>query len=62
MLQKDKEVVKAASKCDLCKDIEGGPACVRVCPNEALKLVNLNEEQLAKSIATAQSLYDSRLS
>ena len=62
LLQKDKEVVKAASKCDLCKNIEGGPACVRVCPNEALHLVDLNEEQLKKSIATAESLYESRLS
>jgi len=62
LLQKDREVVKAASKCDLCKGIEGGPACVRVCPNEALRLVDMNEEQLNKSIKTAQSLYDSRLS
>lgn len=28
-----------ANKCDLCTGVEGGPACVRVCPTEALKLV-----------------------
>ena len=28
-----------ANKCDLCAGVEGGPACVRVCPTEALVLV-----------------------
>lgn len=28
-----------ANKCDLCIDREGGPACVEVCPTEALSLV-----------------------
>jgi Fe-S-cluster-containing hydrogenase component 2 len=26
---------KHAVKCDLCKDIDGGPACVRACPTGA---------------------------
>jgi len=26
---------KKAVKCDLCKDLEGGPACVRSCPTGA---------------------------
>jgi Fe-S-cluster-containing hydrogenase component 2 len=26
---------KHAVKCDMCKDIEGGPACVRACPTGA---------------------------
>jgi electron transport protein HydN len=28
-----------AHKCDLCHGIEGGPACQKVCPTEALRLV-----------------------
>ena len=30
-----------ATKCDLCIDNFGGPACVRACPQDALKRVNL---------------------
>jgi Fe-S-cluster-containing hydrogenase component 2 len=26
---------KHAVKCDMCKDIDGGPACVRACPTGA---------------------------
>lgn len=47
---------KAASKCDLCLGIEGGPACVRACPNKALRLVDPEEERLAKNIRAAESL------
>lgn len=28
-----------ATKCDLCSGIQGGPACARVCPQDALKIV-----------------------
>ncbi|MDR1607821.1 MAG: 4Fe-4S dicluster domain-containing protein [Deltaproteobacteria bacterium] len=28
-----------AHKCDLCHELDGGPACQRVCPTEALRLV-----------------------
>ncbi|HXZ48001.1 MAG TPA: cyclic nucleotide-binding domain-containing protein [Usitatibacter sp.] len=30
-----KEAVKRAVKCDMCKDLAGGPACVRACPTGA---------------------------
>ena len=46
----------AASKCDLCAGIEGGPACVRVCTNEALRLVNPDAERMDKNLRTALSL------
>lgn len=37
--QKDGRARIVANKCDLCRGVEGGPQCVRVCPTEALKLV-----------------------
>ena len=30
-----KSSVKKAVKCDMCKDLAGGPACVRACPTGA---------------------------
>lgn len=50
------EPMKAASKCDLCMGIEGGPACVRVCPNDALRLVDPDKERFEKNLRAAQSL------
>lgn len=47
---------KAASKCDLCMGIEGGPACARACPNKALRVVDVDEERLSKSLKAAESL------
>lgn len=47
---------KAASKCDLCLGLPGGPACVRACPNKALRLVDPDEERLAKNLRAAESL------
>ncbi|MDR2456098.1 MAG: 4Fe-4S dicluster domain-containing protein [Deltaproteobacteria bacterium] len=44
-----------ANKCDLCAGVEGGPACKRVCPTGALRLIERDdvEEILAnKRIAT----------
>ena len=32
---KDADAVKKAVKCDMCKDIKGGAACVRACPTGA---------------------------
>jgi Fe-S-cluster-containing dehydrogenase component len=32
-----------ASKCDLCVDQLGGPACVRACPHDALIRANMGE-------------------
>lgn len=37
--QADQREKLVANKCDLCVDIKNGPACVRVCPTEALTLV-----------------------
>ena len=50
------EPKKFASKCDLCAGIEGGPACVRVCPNEALRLVYPEEERYEKQMRAAETL------
>lgn len=47
---------KAASKCDLCMGIEGGPACVRACPNQALRLVDPDQERLEKNLRAAEGL------
>jgi electron transport protein HydN len=46
----------AASKCDLCIDEDGGPVCVRVCPNEALFVSDVNEDRKKKNIAAAEAL------
>jgi electron transport protein HydN len=46
----------AASKCDLCADDPAGPACVRICPNEALQVADINEERKRKNIAAAEAL------
>ena len=35
--------VKRAVKCDMCKDIEGGPSCVRACPTGAAIRVSPEE-------------------
>ena len=35
-------IVKA-TKCDLCVDQPGGPACQRACPNDALRRVNMSD-------------------
>lgn len=37
-----------ANKCDLCKNSDEGPACVRVCPTSAFKIVT--EEDLSQSV------------
>lgn len=47
-----------ANKCDLCVGSENGPACVRVCPTEALKLVTEDEMKeivYNKRLATAET-------
>jgi thioredoxin reductase/CRP-like cAMP-binding protein/Fe-S-cluster-containing hydrogenase component 2 len=33
--KKSKDSVKKAAKCDMCKNLDGGPACVRACPTGA---------------------------
>ena len=39
--QEFKPIIKA-TKCDLCIEQYGGPACERACPHDALKRINLN--------------------
>jgi CRP-like cAMP-binding protein/thioredoxin reductase/Fe-S-cluster-containing hydrogenase component 2 len=34
-LRAEKDVQKVAVKCDMCKELSGGPACVRACPTGA---------------------------
>jgi len=38
--KKDPNAVKMAVKCDMCKDIKGGPSCVQACPTGAAIRVN----------------------
>ncbi|MCB1693075.1 MAG: 4Fe-4S dicluster domain-containing protein, partial [Pseudomonadales bacterium] len=41
--------ISKATKCDLCVDHHGGPACERACPHDALKRVDMDElESLSK--------------
>ena len=39
----DKKALKKAVKCDMCKDLAGGPACVRACPTGAALRVSPQE-------------------
>jgi electron transport protein HydN len=44
-----------ANKCDLCHGVEGGPACKRVCPTAALRLVereDVDEIVASKRVST----------
>ena len=48
-----------ASKCDLCEGSGQGPECVRICPTQALQLVQPNEleqEIASKRLNTARTL------
>lgn len=48
VVQKDGK--KYAIKCDLCRDIEGGPVCVRNCPAMALGLKSESVEDLSRPL------------
>ncbi|MGI6095771.1 MAG: 4Fe-4S dicluster domain-containing protein [Lachnospiraceae bacterium] len=50
-----------ASKCDLCQGVEGGPACVRVCPHQALTLVDPEAEREEKNIRAAEAQLVTRI-
>lgn len=39
----DKKTILKATKCDLCVDHFGGPACQRACPHDALVRINLGD-------------------
>lgn len=45
-----------ANKCDLCKDNPEGPACVRVCPTGALKVVESEEIEETAADRRARAL------
>jgi CRP-like cAMP-binding protein/thioredoxin reductase/Fe-S-cluster-containing hydrogenase component 2 len=45
----DSDTIKKAVKCDMCKDIKGGAACVRACPTGAA--IRINPEQLSSYIS-----------
>ncbi|MDR2392556.1 MAG: 4Fe-4S dicluster domain-containing protein [Treponema sp.] len=48
-VQADGSIKKVANKCDLCRGVADSPACIRVCPTEALALVT--EETMDQSLA-----------
>ncbi|MBP1764058.1 MAG: putative electron transport protein [Firmicutes bacterium] len=48
-----------ASKCDLCAERAGGPACVSACPEKALELVVPKQEKKRRNINAALNLLDS---
>jgi Fe-S-cluster-containing hydrogenase component 2 len=41
--KKDPSAVKKAVKCDMCKDLPGGAACVRACPTGAALRISPEE-------------------
>jgi Fe-S-cluster-containing dehydrogenase component/CRP-like cAMP-binding protein len=43
ILGEDMKPIAKATKCDLCVENYGGPACERACPHGALERMNLNE-------------------
>ncbi len=43
MVDKDSKPISKATKCDLCVENPGGPACERACPHGALARMNLND-------------------
>ena len=46
------EGAKKAVKCDMCKDIEGGAACVRACPTGAA--IRVRPDEFLAKIAQAR--------
>lgn len=46
ILNKDNKTILKATKCDLCVDQFGGPACERACPHDALIRLNMNDLDL----------------
>jgi len=47
-----------ANKCDLCSDRGKGPACVEVCPQKALNVINPAKEKKNRNQEAALSLLD----
>ncbi len=50
------DVRKAAYKCDLCREVEGGPACVKACPHDVLKQIDIEDDRKEKNIKAAIAL------
>ena len=50
-----------ANKCDLCKGVEGGPACVKVCPTGALSVVDTDEVEETAAMRRARAAHKSSL-
>ena len=46
--KKSKENKESSRKCDLCRDISGGPNCVKACPTGAV--IRMSPEDLFKRI------------
>jgi Fe-S-cluster-containing hydrogenase component 2 len=42
-IKKDPDAIKKAVKCDMCKDLKGGAACVRACPTGAALRIKPDE-------------------
>jgi len=42
-----------ATKCDLCIDQRGGPACERACPHDALFRVNMQDATKVEEVFTS---------
>jgi len=42
LVASDARPIVKATKCDLCIDQYGGPACERACPHDAMARINLN--------------------
>lgn len=47
------DAIKKAVKCDMCKDLAGGPACVRACPTGAAIRVSPEEFMDIRSLGAA---------
>ena len=43
---KTQQPILKATKCDLCIDQLGGPACVNACPHDALKRVDFGNQDI----------------
>jgi Fe-S-cluster-containing hydrogenase component 2 len=46
--KKSKENKEMSRKCDLCRDVDGGPSCVRACPTGAV--IRVSPEELFSRI------------
>jgi Fe-S-cluster-containing dehydrogenase component len=43
VMDQEMKTILKATKCDLCVDQYGGPACERACPHDALVRINMND-------------------